>query len=65
MKESEHIIQARRKEYLAGRDIEGFTPEEYKIINSKGYWLKALASGDLKPETKAQANFIEVCNGSK
>lgn len=65
MKESEHIIQARRKDYLAGRDIEGFTPKEYKIINSKGYWLKALASGDLKPETEAQANFIEVCNGNR
>lgn len=65
MKESEHIIQARRKDYLAGRDIEGFTPKEYKLINSKGYWLKALASGDLKPETEAQANFIEVCNGNR
>ncbi|MBB1335312.1 DUF413 domain-containing protein [Pseudoalteromonas sp. SR44-5] len=65
MKESEHIIQARRKEYLAGKDIEGFTPEEYKLINSKGYWLKALASGDLEPQTEAQANFIEVCNGNR
>ena len=65
MKESKHIIQARKKEYLAGRVIEGFTSEEYKLINSKGYWLDALASGDLEPETEAQANFIEVCKGNR
>ena len=56
----EHKDYLRRKDYQpCCEDI--FSRSEFSILQRYGYWLEALASGDIKPLTTDQERFIRVC----
>ena len=49
------------KPYTTQCKREIFSREELEILNKYGAWLSALASNQIKPETKEQRDFIEEC----
>ena len=40
-----------------------FDPEEIRILEQFGRWMLALMLREIRPETDAQARFLEVCEG--
>ncbi len=59
----EHKDYLRRKDYklLCYNGI--FSEREITLLKRYGYWMEALASGDIKPLTPAQERFVRVCKG--
>lgn len=46
---------------LAVQDL--LSDEELAVLERRGAWMAALASGELRPITDAQRHFVEVANG--
>jgi uncharacterized protein YifE (UPF0438 family) len=40
-----------------------FSQEETELLSRYGFWLEALAQGDVQPLTPAQQRFVEVHKG--
>ncbi len=58
---------SRRQRYTLGCSQEIFSNEEEEIelLERYGHWYRRLTCGELRPETKAQRQFVEVAQGER
>ena len=42
-----------------------FSMEELKLLEKYGHWFKALQTGEIKPFTNLQKQFVKVANGDE
>jgi len=56
-----------KRNYLVSHkvDLSQFSAAELMILNKYGYWMQAIERETLPPITKAQSQFLRVCDGAE
>jgi uncharacterized protein YifE (UPF0438 family) len=60
---ADHLRLLHRGPYPVPADVPGLTATERQLLVPCGFWLEALARGDLLPLTQAEGRFIAVSQG--
>jgi hypothetical protein len=59
----DHLLQLRRGPFPVPDDVPRLTAQERQLLVGCGFWLEALAGGNLTPLTGAQERFVAVAQG--
>lgn len=59
------LTAIRKQRFVLGCSQEIFSDEEIELLERYGHWYRRLACGELRPETEAQRQFVEVAQGER
>src|SRR5215207_9389302 len=59
----DHLRLLQQAEFPVPANVPGLSPAERQLLAKCGFWLQALAEGELTPEGAARARFVAVAGG--